>query len=48
VKKNLEFDPAVPSDDFFEEKGSESIIEQNDEESKFVDDSYSMVLMNSK
>ena len=41
----LGFDP-VPSDDFFEEKGSESIIERNDEDSKFVDEeSYSMVYL---
>lgn len=47
-KDQTNFDPVDPSEDFFEEKGSESIIEKNDEESKFVDEeSYSMVL-NSK
>lgn len=45
-RNDVEFDPAVPSEDFFEEKGSESIIERNDEDSKFVDDeSYSMVYL---
>jgi hypothetical protein len=40
------FDPDVPSEDFFEEKDSESIIERNDEDSKFVDDeSYSVVYL---
>jgi hypothetical protein len=47
-KDQTNFDPVDPSEDFFEEKGSESIIEKNEEESKFVDEeSYSMVL-NSK
>jgi hypothetical protein len=40
------FDPEVPSEDFFEEKDSESIIERNDDDSKFVDEeSYSMVYL---
>ena len=38
------FDPEVPSADFFEEKGSESIIEKNDEDSKFVDEESSSVV----
>lgn len=46
--KNIQskFDQELPSEDFFEEKGSESIIEKNDEESKFVDEeSYSMAYL---
>ena len=40
------FDPEIPSDDFFEEKDSESIIEKNEEDSKFVDEeSYSVVYL---
>mmetsp|Transcript_15310 Transcript_15310/g.17775 ORF Transcript_15310/g.17775 Transcript_15310/m.17775 type:complete len:208 (+) Transcript_15310:718-1341(+) len=40
------FDPEIPAEDFFEEKGSESIIEKNDEDSKFVDEeSYSVVYL---
>ena len=40
------FEPEIPSEDFFEEKDSESIIEKNLEDSKFVDDeSYSVVYL---
>ncbi|CAI2376183.1 unnamed protein product [Moneuplotes crassus] len=49
IKKDstqMEFEADLPNDNFFEEKGSESIIEKNDEESKFVDEeSYSMVYL---
>ena len=37
------FEPEMPSEDFFCEKESESIIERNDEDSKFVDEEFSSV-----
>ncbi|CAI2373899.1 unnamed protein product [Moneuplotes crassus] len=49
IKKNssqINREVDIPNENFFEEKGSESIIEKNDEESKFVDEeSYSMVYL---
>lgn len=42
------FGPELPSEDFFEEKYSESIIEKNDEDSKFVDEESSSVVFLTK